>query len=786
MFTKIGAALLVWSLALSATVTGQGQDPKDQGLADTVRIDISLRPDANTNQLNVTIDLYLFNDVQNLSSVAIGFKWINDQLTMTNAAFTPLGQSAFDFIRFLYRNNNKDSTNKYDRFQFTGTRLAGTGLLASMTAKHVARYDCVLSSWTVFDSLVVDTAQVFGAGLEFVDFSNVEYRPRWAGRVVVYDANRPVLSNLLLSEDTLRFEATQGLGNPPPQVVEVTSDQLPLAFNVVESIPWLLKSPSSGTTPQPVTISITTTGLVADTYFDSVRFESAGASNSPQFLYVELVVNPQQPAIGVDKTIFFFNAIVGGANPPNQTLGITNTGQSTLNWSVTNSEAWLSLNPPSGVNAGTVTLSVNTTGLSFGQYSDTIVVSDPAATNSPVKVPVRLSMASDLPILVIDSIPNYWPVDWAVEGPMFIRSFGVRNGGPGSLNFWVETSSPNILNVTPDTSSAPDSVSLLFYFPTNPGPDPLIPDLIIDTVWVYSNEAINSPVMVECWLRFPVGPAVIGLSTDAIEFNVYECYQGYGNSLPTSEFTVTNDGYDEPMAIEIVYNSERFQIIGAETRRNAPYTYQVNAKLPDVPTGTYTDTIWVTSLWAMNKPQMVVVTFNFLPTPQPPTIFVPGTPLKIAYQEDSGPQLYEGLQIANVNPGCMNWEISENLSWLTPVTTQGAVPDESPLLIDATGYTLGEYAVNISILSPSASNNPLVVPLLLQVWKLRGDVNWNGEITVQDVAWMIDYLFELEHAPMPVTMVGDVDCDGNINIGDIAAIIDYLYVDLVPLCSNPY
>ena len=199
------------------------KDPNDQGAADTVRMNFALLPDANTHQLNVTMDLYFFNDVQNLSSATIGFHWINDNLVMTEAVPSPASQTAFNFILYLYRNNDIDSTNLYDQFQFTSARISGPGLVAGPTAKIVASYQFTLSDWDVLDSLVLDTMRVLGARYVFGDRDNNEYRPYWDERIVIYDANRPILSNIVLSEDTLRFQATEGQSNPPPQTIQITS-----------------------------------------------------------------------------------------------------------------------------------------------------------------------------------------------------------------------------------------------------------------------------------------------------------------------------------------------------------------------------------------------------------------------------------------------------------------------------------------------------------------------------------------------------------------------------------
>ena len=707
MSNRFGMALLTAAMVMLGWVQPRAaQDPNDQGIADTVRMEFTVKPDANTHQLNVSMDLWLFNDVQSLNSVSLGFKWINNNLNMTNAAFTTEGTIAFDFLRFLYRNNKLDSTNKYDVFQCTGSRSGSEGLVASMTAKHVATYNWVLSSWSVFDSLVFDTAKVLGAGLAFVDYANTEYRPFWKSRVVIYDANKPIISNLVLSRDTLKYEATVGQGNPPAQSFRITSDRDPLSFTLFEDAAWLLKAPSSGTTPQDVNVSITTTGMSAGIYFDSIRVESVGASNSPRFLFVRLNLNPALPLIGVDRTSFIFNALVGGANPAPQNLNISNTGQSTLNWSVSNKETWLSLSPQSGVNAGTVTLTVTSSVLAYGQYYDTVEVTDPIAPNSPIRIPVRLSVASDLPFIVVDSTPNYWVVNWSAEGPMFTRKFRVRNGGPGPLSFRVEEHSNYIVNVTPGTGSAPQEVELLFYITFDPINDPTVPDIVKDTVWVYSDDAANSPVLVECQLRFPAIPAELQLSTHTMQFDVYQCWQGYGQTLPSAAFTVTNIGDDAPVKVHLSYPNERFLIEGGTEVQTAPHTYQVHAILPQVPVGTYRDTIYVTSKWAINNPQIIEVIYNFQQQSQPPLIYVPGAPLKIPYQEDSGPLMYDGFQIYNYNAGCMNWTINENIPWLTPVVTEGAVPDASPLLINPEGLTFGEYHGNLSILAPGASNHP--------------------------------------------------------------------------------
>ena len=97
-----------------------------------------------------------------------------------------------------------------------------------------------------------------------------------------------------------------------------------------------------------------------------------------------------------------FNSTQGGANIENMTLEIWNSGGGTLNWSLTDDAAWLSENPPSGSSTSAddttlVTVWVNATGMSAGDYSASITIAADEASNSPQTVPVSLHVAEMSP-----------------------------------------------------------------------------------------------------------------------------------------------------------------------------------------------------------------------------------------------------------------------------------------------------------------------------------------------------------------------------------------------------
>ena len=99
-----------------------------------------------------------------------------------------------------------------------------------------------------------------------------------------------------------------------------------------------------------------------------------------------------KPVISLDKTNLYFASGIFGSGTGAQTLLINNSGTGTLNWNISDNAAWLNCTPVSGTGRGTVSVSVNPTGLLAGSYAGVIKVSDPRAVNSPQTVLVTLKV----------------------------------------------------------------------------------------------------------------------------------------------------------------------------------------------------------------------------------------------------------------------------------------------------------------------------------------------------------------------------------------------------------
>ncbi len=99
-----------------------------------------------------------------------------------------------------------------------------------------------------------------------------------------------------------------------------------------------------------------------------------------------------------------FNATAGLGNPSAQAVQIIDTANAgTMSWTVSDNASWLSSTPVSGVDDGSIAVSVDNTGLTAGVYNGTITIAATGATGTPQTVAVTLNLDAPpiIPALVV-------------------------------------------------------------------------------------------------------------------------------------------------------------------------------------------------------------------------------------------------------------------------------------------------------------------------------------------------------------------------------------------------
>lgn len=160
----------------------------------------------------------------------------------------------------------------------------------------------------------------------------------------------------------------------------------------------------------------------------------------------------------------FLNASVSqGNNAASQVITITNGGPGTLNYTITDNVAWLSVAPGSGslTTGASTTHSVvyNTSGLGQGNQSGTITITDPGAVNSPQTISVNLSVTGNPP--PNDNFVNAQIISGGAGSTTGTTVNSTREtgepatvgefGGVGSRSIWYRWTSPGTGTITFNT-----------------------------------------------------------------------------------------------------------------------------------------------------------------------------------------------------------------------------------------------------------------------------------------------------------------------------------------------
>lgn len=202
---------------------------------------------------------------------------------------------------------------------------------------------------------------------------------------------------LQLSPPLLAFTSGDGAASPPAQVVTVSNPGTqPLQWNATTSggNGWLTVSPTFGSLSaggsQPVTIGVNTSSLLPGVYDGWINFAGAGTAatkDSPQGIYLSLTIVPQC-TLQVSPGNLSFAGIYQQTGPAAKLVSVTTTQECTtpVQWSAAattnNGGSWLSVASASGTTPSHAAIAANTSGLTPGIYTGTIIFNSKAGTQT--------------------------------------------------------------------------------------------------------------------------------------------------------------------------------------------------------------------------------------------------------------------------------------------------------------------------------------------------------------------------------------------------------------------
>ncbi len=317
---------------------------------------------------------------------------------------------------------------------------------------------------------------------------------------------------LNLSTGGMTFTAIANSTNTSNQSLNVSASascSSAVNWNATTSTNWLTLTPANGSTKtgtnSVITVGVNTANMGPGQYVGTITVVSAqgsGTQGSTQTVTVGLTVQtpppPGAPVLGAAPLSVGFSTVQGQPVSSGQTVLITNSGQSVLQWHTNVSQlatSWLGVSPTGGkINPGqtaTLTVLAVSTGLTPGTYNGQVTLNGADTTNqlasgSPQTVAVQLQVSppcalvqpssSSLAFTAIQGASDparqsvtlsasgncMWPLSWKASippaAPWLTLSSSAGSFNQGGLSNALSINA-TIANLAPGTYSTQVSIS---------------------------------------------------------------------------------------------------------------------------------------------------------------------------------------------------------------------------------------------------------------------------------------------------------------------------------------
>ena len=456
---------------------------------------------------------------------------------------------------------------------------------------------------------------------------------------------------------------------------------------------WLSATPSSGTTPAAVTVSLLTAALALapGAYSGSITVQSF---TNQTVVPVTLTVSaPFDPIVNGLSFVF---ASGNSAPPASQTINITSSNRPLpFTVSVPATVPWLFVSPQSATTAAPLTVSVNPSNLAPGSYSASVAINSPFASNGPLIVPISL---------VVQAVTTASPssltfVASAGQNPSAVQSLLI--GGTSGISFSAQASSSWIV-VSPSSGLTPSSVSVKV------DPSGLAPGSYFGSISISGAGAtsISIPVSVTIQAALDVvagsGNGAIFLMPTATP-GVFAADTTIVTNTTGSTFTASGSGQG---------------LIVTPASGTLPTVLHTSVDAGKLAPGTYTGAVTLNIPDANPASRMLAVSFTVNP-PQPAQVMTQAPGLTFSLSSAAPTASREALA-SNLGSGTINFTATANQPWIqvSPATGSSTSVGAAPISIDLdlSGFSPGTYHGVITVASAS---NSVTIPVNVAVSSQR-------------------------------------------------------------------
>ena len=504
---------------------------------------------------------------------------------------------------------------------------------------------------------------------------------------------------------SLSFAFQQGVPTTPTQLNQTVTIGGTGSFTTSTSTQtgtnWLSVSPSSGTAPAFPAVAVNPQSLAAGTYTGSVTVTS---SSGTTVISVTMLITANAVLVVNPPTLNF--TYVSGNPAQTVSLNISGSDNSAQTVSVTTSSAsWLSVTPSGGPNTPTVYgVQISPSGLANGVYSATITISGGTFANTPLTVPVVVTVTGSTSSTGLTVSPSSLTFNGAVNGnPPDRQTLAVSANTPTSFTASATTS---WLTISPSGTLTTNTTITISANQTG-----LAAGTYMGNIQLVANGSTQTvPVTFVVGGGGGGGSGNVTVSPTSLSFS----YTVGGSAPGGQALSITNTTSGTPpinftITVNTQTGSGNWLSTGA-TSGTTPATLMITVNPAGLNPGTYNANLVITPNGG--SAVTVPVTFTVIATP---TVSVSPTLLTFTYRVgDAAPA---SQQLAVSSPGAsLAFSVTATSSgWLKVSPTSGSTPATLTVSVDPTSLTAGTYNGTITVGGTGSPTGSTTVNVTLTV-----------------------------------------------------------------------
>jgi hypothetical protein len=408
------------------------------------------------------------------------------------------------------------------------------------------------------------------------------------------------------------------------------------------------------------------------------------------------------PKMNLAPTSLTFAYQIGGTVPAAQTVAVSSSTSTAINYTATTATSWLTTTA-SGTTPGNLSIGVNPASLAAGTYTGSVSVASTGASNSPQSIPVTLTVTAAAVKPTLGLSPTSLTFNYQIGGSTPAAQTVATSSSTSTAISYTATAGSSWLTTTA-SGTTPGNLSI------GVNPASLAAGTYTGTVSVASSGASNTPVSLPVTLNVTAAAAkpTLNLSPTSVTFNFQ-----IGGSTPAAQNVATTSSTSTAIAYSASTSTAWLTATGSGS---TPGSVHLSVNPSGLAAGTYTGSVSVTGTGASNSPVSLPVTLNVTAATSNPTINLTPSSLSFSYASGGTMPGSKTLSLASSTGSALSYTaVASGGSWLSLGTTSGSTPGSLNVSVNPASMAAGTYNGTITVTSGGASNSPQSVPVTLTV-----------------------------------------------------------------------